>query len=330
MKKFYLPVLCFLLHLTVNAQPTNNAVPVTGNWNNNSTWSLNRLPQHGDTVVIPVGRTVLIDDIQNYSTSDLFIKIYGTLEIINGKLWLGANSTIILFTGGVINASGSPSETLKIGGDVKFNGTQGSLTGPVIATASTGTAPTGFAPFPEAPLPVKFIAFNVARQNHDVLVEWITAEEYNNHYYEVQRSTNGTNWTTISRVNGAGTTSATQSYSFTDRDVTAKEVYYRIRQVDLDGKSSLTAVRMVRMDSDNSDVKISSGGANAVYLHFSKKINDKVVVRVFNQGGQQVAQSSLSNPVGQVLLPVGSVVKGIYIVSVTDGRGMQVSGQVIL
>ena len=63
---------------------------------------------------------------------------------------------------------------------------------------------------------------------------------------------------------------------------------------------------------------------------FAKKINDKVVVRVFNQGGQQVAQSSLSNPVGQVLLPVGSVVKGIYIVSVTDGRGMQVSGQVIL
>lgn len=329
MKKFYLPVLCFLLYITADAMPTNNAVPAIGNWNTTTTWSLGRLPQHGDTVVIPVGKTVIIDDIQNYSTSDLFLKIYGTLEIINGKLWLGANSTIIIFTGGVINASGSPSETLKIGGDVKFQGTQGSITGPAIANGSTGTAPTGFAPFPEAPLPVKFIAFNVARQNNDVLVQWVTAEEFNNDYYEVQRSENGTQWTTITQVDGAGNSSATQSYSYNDRNATAKELYYRIRQVDLDGKSTLTVVRMVRFDAAMTDVKISSGGTGSVYVHFSKKVTGKVVVRILNTAGQQVSQSSYTNPVGQVLVPVTTAVKGIYVVSVTDGQGLQSASQVL-
>ena len=204
MKKFYLPVLFFLVTLTAFAGPTNNAVPASGNWKNTSTWNLNRLPQHGDTVVIPVGVTVYITDIQNYSTEDLYIKVYGTLDISGGKLWLGVNSVIIVYTGGTITASGSPSETLKIGGDVKFEGTMGSIVGPAVATSSTGTAPSGFLPFPEAPLPVKFIGFNIARQQNDVLVQWVTGEESSNDYFEVQRSENGTNWYVVGKVAGAG------------------------------------------------------------------------------------------------------------------------------
>src|SRR5688572_24492842 len=330
MKKYYLLVMLCALQLASFANPTNNSVPTTGNWNNISTWSLNRLPIDGDTVVIPAGRTVTITDIQNYSTQNLFLKIYGTLDIINGKLWLGANSTIVIFTGGVLTASGSPSETVKIGGDVKFEGTQGSLTGPAIANGSTGSSPTGFTPFPEIPLPVKFIAFNVARQNADVLVQWATAEEYNNQYFEVERSIDGSNWTAIATVGGAGNTSAIQSYTYTDKNATAKVLYYRIRQVDVDGKSSLTSVRMVKNELGSADIKISSSPSNAVYVHFSQKLNANIVVRMVTACGQLVSQQSLNNPVGQVLVPVSGNLKGIFIVTVTDGRGLQVSKQVLL
>ena len=330
MKKFYLPVLFFLVHLAAIAGPINNAVPTTGNWNNTATWSLNRLPQHADTVVIPVGRTVTIDDIQNYSTSDIVIKIYGTLEILNGKLWLGVNSIIILYTGGTIVATGSPSETLKIGGDVKFAGTQGSITGPGIATSGTGTAPSGFLPFPEVPLPVKFIGFNLARQNNDVLVQWATAEESFNDFFEVQRSEDGNKWTIIGQVAGAGNSTSVNTYSYTDKNATTAVLYYRIRQVDLDGKATLTVVRMVTNTQAAADINISSGGSQSVYVHFSQKINANVMVRLSTAGGQVLSQQSVNNPVGQVIVPVKTAVRGIYIVTVTDGQGLSVSKQVML
>ncbi len=330
MKQFYLPVLFCLLSLAAFAGPTNNAVPTSGNWKNTSTWSLSRLPQHGDTVVIPVGRTVLIDDIQNYSTSDLYIKVYGTLNIDNGKLWLGVNSVIIIYAGGSITGAGSPSETLKIGGDVKFVGTMGAINGPAIATSSTGSAPSGFLPFPEAPLPVKFIGFNVARQQNDVLVQWATAEESSNDYFEVQRSENGTTWYVVGKVAGAGNSSNVNTYTFTDRNATAPVLYYRIRQVDLDGKASITVVRMVKNNNAAMDVSISSSGAQTVYVHFSQKVNAEVMVRLSTINGQLIGNKTYSNPVGQVLIPVNSAVKGIYVVTVTDGKGLSVSKQVML
>ena len=330
MKKFYLPVLFFLVTLTAFAGPTNNAVPASGNWKNTSTWNLNRLPQHGDTVVIPVGVTVYITDIQNYSTEDLYIKVYGTLDISSGKLWLGVNSVIIVYTSGTITASGSPSETLKIGGDVKFEGTMGSIVGPAVATSSTGTAPSGFLPFPEAPLPVKFIGFNIARQQNDVLVQWVTGEESSNDYFEVQRSENGTNWYVVGKVAGAGNSTSVNSYEFIDRNATAAVLYYRVRQVDLDGRSSITVVRMIKNNKAALNVNITNGGAQTVYVHFSQKVNANVVVRLSTANGQLIGQKTYSNPVGQVLVPVTTAVKGIYVVTVTDGNGISVSKQVML
>src|SRR5688572_15148897 len=330
MKKFYLPVLFFLFALSAFAGPTNNAVPATGNWKNTSTWSLSRLPQHGDTVVIPVGVTVLITDIQNYSTEDLYIKVYGTLDIGSGKLWLGTNSVIIIYTGGTITASGSPSETLKIGGEVKFEGTMGSIVGPAVATVNTGTAPSGFLPFPEAPLPVKFIGFNIARQQNDVLVQWATAEESSNDYFEVQRSENGTNWFVVGKVAGAGNSSSVNSYEFIDKNATAAVLYYRVRQVDLDGKSSITVVRMLKNNKAALNVNITNGGAQTVYVHFSQKVNANVVVRLSTANGQLIGQKTYNNPVGQVLVPVTTSTKGIYVVTVTDGNGLSVSKQVML
>jgi uncharacterized repeat protein (TIGR01451 family) len=100
------------------------------------------------------------------------------------------------------------------------------------------------------PLPVVLTEFTAqAVLNRDALLKWATASEKNNDHFEVERSFDGTSFTTIGQVAGHGTTSAASAYTLTDAGVAAKArgpVYYRLRQVDLDGTSSYSPVRSVR------------------------------------------------------------------------------------
>src|SRR5258705_4376469 len=100
MKKLYSVIIVIL---TVNfnfANPVINSITANGNWKNISTWNLSRVPAGGDTVVIPAGKIVVIDNVENLSTESLYIKVYGILKFTNGKLWLDNNSTIIIFNVG--------------------------------------------------------------------------------------------------------------------------------------------------------------------------------------------------------------------------------------
>jgi uncharacterized repeat protein (TIGR01451 family) len=99
-------------------------------------------------------------------------------------------------------------------------------------------------------LPVVLVDFTAqAVQNRDALVSWSTASEKSNDHFEVERSFDGTVFAKIGQVAGHGTTNAASSYAFTDAAVAAKAtglVYYRLRQVDLDGTSAYSPVRSVR------------------------------------------------------------------------------------
>src|SRR6478735_6396459 len=93
-----------LLTFIINSVFANSVITAigNGNWKNNSTWSLNRVPTNGDTVVIPASKTVVIDNVQNLSNSFLYVKIYGTLKLSGGKLWVDANSSIVIYLGGAL------------------------------------------------------------------------------------------------------------------------------------------------------------------------------------------------------------------------------------
>ena len=330
MKKLCTFVLAIFAIKLALANPVINSMSSNGTWKTSSTWSLNRLPMDGDTVIIPAGSIVVIDDVQNLSTSFLYIEVYGTLKFSNGKLWLSSSSTVRLYSDGSITSSGSSSETLKIGGVTKYTGTDNTLTGPLFASASTGTSPSGFSSGSDMALPVKFIGFNVARQNNDVLVQWTTAEEMNSRNFEVQRSENGIDWTTVSSIAAAGNSSATHSYSYTDKNIISKLVYYRIRQVDMDGKFSLTPVRIIKNDVAVAEVKITAASSNSIYVHFSAQVKGNVVIRLTTSNGQVISQETVDSPVGQVIVPVQNSNKGIYIVTVADGQELKFSKQVSL
>lgn len=96
---------------------------------------------------------------------------------------------------------------------------------------------------PLASLPVNFIEVVARATAVDLVrVSWTTAQEVNNDYFEVQRSSDGRSFETVGRIVGAGTTSTHRSYHLVDRGVPAGMYYYRIAQVDYDGTVTYSSI----------------------------------------------------------------------------------------
>ncbi|TGE28071.1 T9SS type A sorting domain-containing protein [Hymenobacter metallicola] len=95
------------------------------------------------------------------------------------------------------------------------------------------------------PLPIELTSFDATRQSGAVQLNWTTASEKNNDRFNVQRSTNGQEFTTITTVRGTGTTGKSTAYTAQDTEPLAGLSYYRLQQVDQDGSFSYSPVRVV-------------------------------------------------------------------------------------
>ncbi|HVD98596.1 MAG TPA: glycosyl hydrolase [Cytophagaceae bacterium] len=92
-------------------------------------------------------------------------------------------------------------------------------------------------------LPIELVSFTATKNDvGSVLLEWTTASENNNDYFQIMRSTDGTNYTSAGTVNGAGTSSTTNNYSLTDAGLSNGTYYYKLKQVDFNGNSTYSSV----------------------------------------------------------------------------------------
>jgi hypothetical protein len=98
----------------------------------------------------------------------------------------------------------------------------------------------------QLPLPVELVSFTAQLRNAKVNLNWITASEKNNRGFEVQRSQNGQQFTTLLFKEGRGTTTARSTYDAVDERPFAGLSYYRLKQIDTDGKFSYSPVVIVK------------------------------------------------------------------------------------
>lgn len=108
------------------------------------------------------------------------------------------------------------------------------------------------------PLPVTLVAFTAVQREFDVLLEWATASEDNNHGFEVEVSEDARNFRKIGFVESkAVNTQLKQYYRFRDTGINeAGTRYYRLRQLDLDGTSTYSDSKAVSFNKPN--VKLSA------------------------------------------------------------------------
>jgi hypothetical protein len=146
----------------------------------------------------------------------------------------------------------------------------------------------------DAPLPIELLDFKAKKQERNVLLQWTTLHEINNDYFDLQRSFDGMAFETIGKVDGAGTSVKERSYSFNDQSVISlaevraiPQIYYRLEQFDLDGKSEFSPVRSVAIDLDTENHKmLIFPNPASEYVQISFSGTTQYILNVYDELGQ--------------------------------------------
>jgi hypothetical protein len=166
-------------------------------------------------------------------------------------------------------------------------------------------------------VPVELVSFEASTNGTNVDLNWATATETNNQGFEVQRSS-GSEFKTIAFVDGHGTTTQTQVYSYTDRNVNVGSYSYRLKQVDFDGSfnySKVIEVNVLAPAVFALDQNYPNPFNPSTMITFSLAVDSKVSMTVFNVLGQEVASLLNGNLVAgshQVNFDASSLNSGVY------------------
>jgi hypothetical protein len=176
-----------------------------------------------------------------------------------------------------------------------------------------------------APLPVELISFTATPDQDGVILKWATASELNNQYFEVQSSLDGKNWSVIAKVDGQGTKTTRTDYLQLDATPYQGISYYRLKQVDFDGKSTLSDV--VQVDFQNA-IKLTvhpnpSNGNSIVKLKLNAvPSGSNLLIKVVSLQGIELMRQQfeiLEKGIATPSLDVKALASGTYLIIVDAG-----------
>ncbi len=185
-----------------------------------------------------------------------------------------------------------------------------------------------------APLPVELTAFTGKWANGATDLNWATASESNSSHFVVERSTGrDAAFQAIGQVQSAGNSSSLQAYKLRDAEAGAQGaaiLYYRLRQVDVDGQqaySPVVAVTVGKLQAATPQLSVypnPTSDAKAVMVQLTD-LPAGGTVQTYSQLGQLVSQLPVSGAAASLALP--ALAPGLYHVVLLDAAGQRVATQ---
>jgi hypothetical protein len=262
-----------------------------------------------------------------------------------GQNWLGGTSQTITWAVATTNASPISTANVSI-----LMSTDGGLTFPTTLLASTPNDGTQAVTIPniptnttvrimvmavgniffdisnanftithDGPLPVGLLDFNAQAKTNKVDLSWRTVYEQNNTGFEIQRSvSNASGFFAIDFENSKGTGFIDRNYDYSDLDVKKNtRYYYRLKQIDLDGKATYSPVRSVILkDSRLANITINPNPVTdgTLMITMNQTRLNVMHAQVLDNAGRVIMQTKFNNVApGSVLqMPVKTMAAGVY------------------
>lgn len=178
---------------------------------------------------------------------------------------------------------------------------------------------------PEAgPMPVTLTKFGATLlPNKFVKVDWTTTMEINSNYFIVQKSNDGSMFSDLQTVGGNGTTNNVHNYSITDSSSSfSSTVYYRLKQVDLDGKVNMSRVVSVKTQAEAKTLVVSPNPfADYVNVSASWDQTEIVTIKIFTVQGKEVFSKQVTLNKGMNSFKIeslGSLPSGMYLLQMAS------------
>jgi Pregnancy-associated plasma protein-A len=181
---------------------------------------------------------------------------------------------------------------------------------------------TGFSRFflidAAAVLPVTTLTFSAYESNGVGILEWSTDQEINNKGFEVEKSFDGTTFNKLTFIAGKGNANTKTNYSLQDKNLTDIQ-YYRLKQIDKDGKYSYSNVVLVKGKLGQQRILFVTNPFNTeLKITMANKVSKNMVIELLDAAGKTIIKrNTAANGANlfTLLLP-GTVAKGIYFINI--------------
>ena len=319
--KTLLTVLFFGFFAQLAYSSVTTAIVDDEDWDDPATWD-NGAPGCFDTIIIPANIQVNITstvDLEACPDSILVI-VYGRIEFQNGKkLKLPCDSDVMVMTGGSVGvgSGGGSSTYIEMCGTQYWNASSGDLTGP--ESLCDGGCPGSM-------LPIELLYFNAVLNDGEVDLTWVTKTEIDNDYFTVERSQDGSSWTEILEVDGAGNSSYEIEYFQVDRDPFFGNSYYRLKQTDFNGDYTYSPIVNIYQGGEDELIlypnPVMSGNDlaldfNHLVIVFPDIQDNDFLVQIFTIDGKLMYSTTVDlTKTTQLFVPIGAEYSsGMYTVS---------------
>ena len=160
-------------------------------------------------------------------------------------------------------------------------------------------------------LPVELISFTAEKRRQTTLLTWKTAQELNSDRFEIQRSVDRVNFTTLGTVASRGNTNSLSTYSFTDSDPLTGVNYYRLKQIDIDGSSTYSKLVSVTFEGNERLVIFPNPASDRLNIRIPQG-NKYSMIHVTDASGKLVLQKTISSS-STADLDIRGLPKGVYV-----------------
>jgi hypothetical protein len=177
-------------------------------------------------------------------------------------------------------------------------------------------------------VPVELTSFNADNTEGKVLLSWNTATEINNKGFEIERAGEDKQWASIGYVNGNGTTSEPQHYSYTDKTITVSgKYYYRLKQIDYNGVYTYSGEILVEVKVLPTEYSLSQNYPNpfnpSTIISYQIPEEGFVTIKLYDVIGNEVAilvNEQKSAGKYQITVNASNLNSGVYFFMLRAGK----------
>ena len=176
-------------------------------------------------------------------------------------------------------------------------------------------------------LPVELIDFSAKPMDQGVMLDWSTASEQNNDYFAIERSFDGQRFKEIGKVAGAGSTYTAVDYNFFDNNppALASTLYYRLRQVDYDGKFEYSPIEVIDRQINGDGIQLWPNPVDSeLNISLASTMSEQPVrVEIFDINGRLLRVADFDQIGDNFTMDTSELGDGIYLIKISSQQFSQ-------
>ncbi|MDC3337476.1 T9SS type A sorting domain-containing protein [Flavobacteriales bacterium] len=176
----------------------------------------------------------------------------------------------------------------------------------------------------QTPLPINLLTFEAMQNKDHVMLRWVTAQEQNNDFFKLERLSTTNSWLEIAKIDGAGNSTNSRTYTFNDYNPAIGINYYRLKQTDFNGTFTYSEVKAVHIEAAM-EFSCYPNPSNGTITAIIRNPQD-VTLEVYATDGKVLYRNETPSPLGEKIILKES---GVFLI-VCSSRYGRISKRVIV